>query len=101
MEKLEWIHKEFAHIEAQDITAYVEAREDQVGPATVDRELDVFRLIVHRATKSWGLAKPVYSAACHQLTGRTGERNITASDSESKPKWSQLLASRLHRHSTL
>lgn len=54
MENLEWIHKKFAHIEAQDITDYVEAREDQVGPATVDREIDVFRLIVNRATKSWG-----------------------------------------------
>lgn len=54
MKSLEWIHKKFAHVEAEDINGYVEARLDQVGPATVDREIDVFRLIVNRATKSWG-----------------------------------------------
>ena len=54
MANLEWIHKKFAHVEAEDINAYVEARVHQVGKATVDREIDVFRLIVNRATKSWG-----------------------------------------------
>lgn len=51
---LEWIHKPLSLVTADDINAYVDARQNQVLFGTVDREIDLFSAVFRRATRSWG-----------------------------------------------
>ena len=51
---LEWIHKPLSLVAADDINAYVDARQNQVLDGTVDREIDLFSAVFRKATRSWG-----------------------------------------------
>lgn len=50
---IQWMRKPFANILTTDIEEYIKAREKQVMPSTIDRELDVMRSIFTVATKVW------------------------------------------------
>jgi integrase len=50
---IQWMRKPFANILTTDIEDYIKAREQQVMPSTIDRELDVMRSIFTVATKVW------------------------------------------------
>lgn len=50
---LEWMHKPFAQVETADIDGYIRDRCDVVGPATVDREIDVMSRICTIAIERW------------------------------------------------
>lgn len=50
---IQWMRKPFANILTTDIDEYIKAREKQVMPSTIDRELDVLRSIFTVATKVW------------------------------------------------
>jgi len=50
---IQWMRKPFANILTTDIEEYIKAREKQVKPSTIDRELDVMRSIFTVATRVW------------------------------------------------
>jgi integrase len=50
---IQWMRKPFANILTTDIEDYIRAREKQVKPSTIDRELDVMRSVFTVATRVW------------------------------------------------
>ena len=50
---LEWFHKAFIDLVPTDIEDYILQRLEQVGPSTVDREIDLIASVINVAIKTW------------------------------------------------
>jgi len=93
-----FIRKSFAALEPEDFREYMDERLQVAEPATVDRELDVFRAACRMATKSWrihvhidpmsGLERPKYfNERDRRLRGDEEARLLAAARAEDA-RWS-------------
>lgn len=98
-EAVAFIRKGFAAVAPEDFTEYIDERLQTASPATVDRELDVFRAVCNTAMNVWrihiplspmaGLERPKYfNERDRRLRPHEEERLMEAADHEDR-RWAE------------